>query len=549
MFRIDRWWSTSILALTCTVVGCRAAAVDPATLLEGKTLLADLTRLASDEFEGRAPGSAGEQKTVEFLTAAFKAAGLAPGNPDGTYAQAVPLVGITADRNQTLTITKGSQTLTLKPLTDFVAFTKRVVDHADIDAEMVFVGYGATAPEYDWDDIKGMDLKGKVLIFLVNDPPGSDIFGGRAMTYYGRWTYKFEQAARLGAAGAFIVHDTEPAGYPWEVVTGSWTGEQFDLATPDKNMGRASVEGWLHLNQAGAIFSLAGLDLAAQREAARDRSFKPVPLGVTARLAFANSLRTVDSLNVVGRLMGTEAPDEHVVLMGHWDHLGRDSSLTGDQIYNGAQDNASGTAALIAIARAFKDAHVTPRRSLLFLAVTAEEQGLLGSRYYAEHPLYPADSTVAAINMDALNMSGRTRDITVVGMGQSTLDSLAAKHAAAQNRTLRADPEPEKGFYYRSDHFEFAKVGVPAFYAEGGIDAVGHPEGWGLAQRKDYTDNRYHKPADEVQQSWDLSGVIEDLQLLTRMAHELASGREWPEWSRTSEFRALREAQRRGAQP
>lgn len=538
-----------LAAVAVLTAACRTESVDPGTVLDQQAFLADVARLASDEFEGRAPGSSGETKTVEHLTAGFKAAGFQPGNPDGTYVQAVPLVGITADRNPVLTIAKGSQTLTLKPLTDFVAFTKRVVDQASIDAELVFVGYGATAPEYDWDDIKGADLKGKVLVFLVNDPPGADIFGGRAMTYYGRWTYKFEQAARLGAAGAFIVHETEPAGYPWEVVTGSWTGEQFDLATPDKNMGRASIEGWLHLNQVNTIFSMAGLDFTAQKEAARTRAFKPVPLGVTASITVNNTLRTVNSYNVVARLVGTEAPDEHVVLMAHWDHLGKDTTLTGDQIYNGAQDNATGTAALLAIARAFRDAKAAPRRSVLLLAVTAEEQGLLGSRYYAEHPLYPLPTTVAALNMDALYMFGRTKDLTVVGMGQSSLDTLAAKLAAGQQRTLRADPEPEKGFYYRSDHFEFAKVGVPAFYTESGIEGVDKPEGFGLAQRKDYTDNRYHKPADEVQSSWDASGAMEDIQLMTRMAYELASGAEWPEWNRSSEFRGVREAQRRGARP
>jgi Zn-dependent M28 family amino/carboxypeptidase len=529
-----------VLNLAVTA-GCGTTA-DPADTIHAASLLADVKLLASDEFGGRAPGSPGEARTVEFLTRAFQTMGLEPGNPDGTYVQRVPLVGITAAPDMTLTIVTPRGTEPLAPRADFVAWTKRVVEEASIDAELVFVGHGVTAPEYQWDDFKGEDVSGKVLVFLVNDPPGGDIFGGDAMTYYGRWTYKFEQAARLGAAGAFIVHDTVPAGYPWDVVTGSWTGEQFDLATPDRNMGRAAIEGWITLDRARSVATMAGLDFDDLRQRARTREFRPVPLGARARLTVRNTLRTIDSSNVVARLPGTDAPDEVVIYLAHWDHLGTDPDLAGDTVYNGAVDNATGTAGLLAIARAFAGMRPAPRRSVLFLAVTAEEQGLLGSRYYARQPLYPPERTVAAINMDGLNVIGPTRDLTVIGMGQSSLDGLAARHAAASGRVLRPDAEPEKGFYYRSDHFELAKAGIPAFYADAGIDVIGQPAEWALEQRRLYTERDYHKPSDEVRDSWNLEGAVEDLRLFARMGIDLAQGTGWPAWSETSEFRAVREA-------
>ncbi len=507
------------------------------------TLLAAIERLASDEFEGRAPGSPGETLTVAYLTDQFQALGLDPGNPNGTWVQNVPLVGITPADGDTMTITGGGQSREYQPGVDYVAYTKRVVDEVEIDAEFVFVGYGAVAPEYDWNDFKDVDVTGKILLFLVNDPPSDTLFGGDAMTYYGRWTYKHEIAAAQGAAGALVIHETGPAGYPWEVIGSSPYGESFDLVADDRNMSRAAIEGWIQRDATAALFEMAGLDFEAEKAKAAAADFQPVALGVTGRTRVRNTLRTIDSQNVAALLPGSESPDEVVLYMAHWDHLGKDDSLTGDQVYNGAADNATGTAGLIELARAFTQGEL-PRRSVLFLAVTAEEQGLLGSRYYGENPLYSAAQTVAALNMDVLNQWGRTRDMTVVGMGQSALDDVAAEVAIRLGRVLNPDPEPEKGFYYRSDHFSFARVGVPAFYADPGVDYLDKPAGYGLEKRDEYTNNDYHAVSDEVKADWDLSGALDDLTLMYQMGAGLAASDDWPEWSATSEFRAIREQQR-----
>ncbi len=553
---MERRMKVTAAALVLTVAcaggaaqeGGSGAAAPPAEIAAGisaETLLAATETLASDEFEGRAPGSEGETKTVAFLTEQFSALGLTPGNPDGTWVQQVPLVGITPLPGDRLVVTAGGESRTLEPAADYVATTKHVVDEVSVsDAEFVFVGYGARAPEYDWDDFGETDLGGKILLFLVNDPPLDDIFGGPAMTYYGRWTYKHEIAAELGAAGAFVIHETGPAGYPWEVVGSTPYAESFDLVAADDNLSRATVEGWVQRATAEMLFEMAGLDFETAKQQAADRAFLPIPLGVTGSLRIRNELRRIDSDNVVAKVEGSGAPDEVVMYVAHWDHMGVDPSLEGDQIFNGAADNATGTAGLIEIARAFTEAPEPPRRSILFLAVTAEEQGLLGSRHYGENPLYPAAQTVAALNMDVLNQWGRTRDLTIVGMGQSGLDAVAAEVAAGLGRTLAPDPEPEKGFYYRSDHFSFARVGIPAFYADPGVEYIGKPEGYGIEKRTEYNVNDYHQVSDEVKPDWDLSGALEDLTFLYRMGARLADGDEWPAWSETSEFRAVREAQR-----
>ena len=516
-----------------------------ATGITADTLLAATETLASDEFEGRAPGSEGETKTVAYLTEQFSALGLTPGNPDGTWVQDVPLVGITPLPGDNLVVTAGGESRTLEPAVDYVAATKHVVDEVEVsDAEFVFVGYGARAPEYDWDDFGDTDVSGKILLFLVNDPPLDDIFGGPAMTYYGRWTYKHEIAAELGAAGSMVIHETGPAGYPWEVVGSTPYAESFDLVAADDNLSRATVEGWVQRATAEALFEMGGLDFEEAKQQAADRAFEPIPLGVTGSLRVRNELRRIDSQNVVAKIEGSGAPDEVVMYVAHWDHMGVDPNLDGDQIFNGAADNATGTAGLIEIARAFIHAEEPPRRSILFLAVTAEEQGLLGSRHYGENPLYPTAQTVAALNMDVLNQWGRTRDMTIVGMGQSELDGVAADVAARLGRTLAPDPEPEKGFYYRSDHFSFAKAGIPAFYADPGVEYIDKPEGYGIEKRTEYTANDYHKVSDEVKPDWDLSGALEDLTFMYHMGARLAATDEWPAWSETSEFRAIREAQR-----
>ena len=503
--------------------------------------------LSSDEYQGRAPGTKGEDLSVAYIEDQFKKIGLKPGNTDGTYIQKVPLVGITADPAP-LRFTKGGQTQTLKWKDDVVAWTKHVADAASINnSELVFVGYGVVAPEYNWDDYKGVDVSGKTVVMLINDPPVEGAFAGKAMTYYGRWTYKYEIGAEKRAAAVLIVHETGPAGYPFDVVQSKVT-EQFDLVTPDKNMGRVNIEGWITLDRAKALFKLAGQDLDTLKQQAATRAFKPVPLGVTASMTLHNKLRTIDSRNVVAKLEGSDPQrnNEYVVYTAHWDHFGIGPEVNGDTIYHGAKDNAVGCGGLIEIARAFTQLPTPPRRSILFISVTAEEQGLLGSQYYATAPIYPLAKTLANINMDGLNVHGRTRDLTLIGLGASDLDDYTAAAAGEQGRTIRPDPEPEKGFYYRSDHFNFAKQGVPALDPDEGVDFIGKPPGYGQKVRDDYTEHRYHKPQDVVTPDWDLTGAREDLRVFFAVGYRVAQADRFPEWKPGNEFKAKRDAMLKG---
>jgi Zn-dependent M28 family amino/carboxypeptidase len=517
--------------------------------IDSDALLAHTKKLSSDEFEGRAPGSKGEELSVNYLVDQFMKVGLKPGNTDRSYVQAVPLVGITPDPAP-LVFKRGGQQQTLKWKDDVVAWTKHVAATASLDnSELVFVGYGVVAPEYNWDDYKGLDVKGKTLVMLVNDPPVPDAsnpneldpktFGGKAMTYYGRWTYKYEIAAQKGAAGALIIHETIPAGYGFNVIQGK-TGEQFDLVTPDKNMGRVSIEGWITLDQAKTLLQSAGQDFDALKKQASTREFKPVPLGATASMTIHNKQRTIDSRNVLAKIEGSDPKlkDEYVVYTAHWDHFGKGP----EGIFHGAEDDALGCAALIEVARAFTKLPSPPRRSILFLAVTAEEQGLLGSQYYAVTPIYPLAKTVANINMDSWNVHGRTKDMTLVGFGASDLDDYARDAAAEQGRVVHGDAEPEKGFYYRSDHFNFAKEGVPALDPSGGIDYLGKPPDYGQKVRDEWTEHRYHTPRDVVMPDWDLSGTNEDLKVLFAVGYRVAQADKMPEWKPGNEFRAKREA-------
>jgi Zn-dependent M28 family amino/carboxypeptidase len=512
-------------------------------------LLAETKVLSSDAFEGRAPGTKGEDLSVNYLADQFKKAGLKPGNTDGTYFQPVPLVGITPTPAP-LVFKKGGQTQTLKWKDDVVAWTKHVADSAAVqDSELVFVGYGVVAPEFDWDDYKGVDVEGKTIVMLVNDPPVPDpandkeldpkTFGGKAMTYYGRWTYKYEMAAQKGAAGALIVHETGPAGYGFNVVQGK-TGEQFDLVTPDKNMGRAAVEGWITLDSAKALLKSAGQDFDALKAKAATREFTPVPLGTTASMTIANKLRTINSRNVIAKLEGSDPKlkDEYVVYTAHWDHFGK----TADGIFHGAEDDGLGCAALIEMGRAFTKLSPPARRSILFLAVTAEEQGLLGSQFYSVTPIYPLAKTVADINMDSWNTHGRTKDVTLTGYGASELDDYARDAAAEQGRIVHGDAEPEKGFYYRSDHFNFAKQGVPALDIAGGVDYIGKPPEFSARMRKEWTEQRYHTPLDVVMPDWDLSGTRDDLAVLFAVGQRVAQADKFPEWKAGNEFKAKRDA-------
>lgn len=523
-------------------------------------VLAHTKILSSDKFEGRAPGTDGEDLTVTYLVDQFKKIGLKPGNTDGTYIQKVPLVGITPEPAP-LIFKKGNAETTLKWKDDVVAWTKHVAPSASIDnSELVFVGYGVVAPEYNWDDYKGLDVKGKTLVMLVNDPPvpsptnpselDDNTFGGRAMTYYGRWTYKYEIAAEKGAAGVLLIHESGPAGYPFDVVQSKVT-EQFDLVTPDKNMGRVAVEGWITLDQGRNLLKMAGQDFDALKAQAATRDFTPVPLGVRASMTIKNTLRTIDSRNVLARLEGRDPAlrDQYVIYMAHWDHLGVGPAVNGDSIYNGAKDNAVGTAGLLEIARAFTRLPTHPKRSILFLAVTAEEQGLLGSEYYSVTPVYPLAKTAAAINMDGLNVTGRTKDLTLIGFGASQLDDYAADAAGEQGRVIRGDPEPEKGFYYRSDHFNFAKLGVPALFPDEGIDYIGKPAGYGETVRSNYTEHDYHMPSDEVKPDWDLSGAHEDLKVFFAVGYRVAEADAFPEWRPGNEFLERREQMLKANQP
>ena len=514
--------------------------------MSASTYAEAIRTLSSDAFEGRGLSSPGEDRTVQYLVDEFRSVGLEPGNGDSFY-QDVPLVALTGEGGPTLTIRGGGATHEYASVDDHVAWTKRVAAGAAIDdSELVFVGYGVVAPEYGWNDYEGVDAAGKTVVILVNDPgfatQDESLFRGNSMTYYGRWTYKFEEAARQGAEGAIVVHEDEPAGYPWEVVSGSWTGPQFDLVRDDDNMGRVAIEGWVRGDVAREIFASGGHDYDELKEAAARQGFSAVPLGVTASISVTNDIQRSASRNVLGLLRGRERPDEYVVYMAHWDHLGRGTDDMEDPIFNGAFDNATGTAGLLELARAYGALPEPPSRSVLFLAVTAEEQGLLGSDYYASYPVYPTSQTVAAINMDGLNKDGPMRDITVVGIGNSELDDYLEEAAAAVGRTLRPDPEPEKGFFYRSDHFSFAKVGIPSLYTDAGIDHVEHGVEWTLEQREDYTLNRYHKPSDEFDPSWDLTGALDDLGLLFRTGYRIADSDEWPNWRDGNEFRAIRDA-------
>jgi Zn-dependent M28 family amino/carboxypeptidase len=529
--------------------------IDPAAIL------AHTKNLSADEFQGRFPGTAGEEKTVNYITAEFQKLGLKPGNTDGTYVQKVPLVGITGAEAKPLTIAGSKERTTLKWKDDVVAWTKHVAEGASIaDSEMVFVGYGVVAPEYNWDDFKGIDLKGKTMVVLVNDPQVPDasdpskldskVFNGTAMTYYGRWTYKYEEAARRGAAGVFIVHEEKPAGYPYEVVQG-FLGERFDLITPTKNMDRSSIEGWFSLPTATRVLKMAGQDFDALKKQATSRDFKPVPLGLKASMALRNKIKTVDSRNVLAKLEGSDPAlkNEYVVYSAHWDHLGicdPDPDNKADTICNGAIDNASGVASLLEMARAFTQISPAPKRSILFLMVTAEEQGLLGSEYYAVTPVYPLAKTLANINVDGVNQWGRTKDITVIGLGASDLDDYLREAAAEQNRTLRPDPESEKGFYYRSDHFNFAKQGVPALYADTGVEFIGKPPSYSEEKRDQYTKKDYHQASDEVKPDWDLSGAAEDTTLIMAVGYRVANADKFPDWKPGNEFKAKRDAALKG---
>ncbi|MES2264508.1 MAG: M28 family peptidase [Pseudomonadota bacterium] len=542
--------------LALALSGASALAAAPTVYrIDGAHLLNHIKTLASDEFEGRAPGTHGETVTIAYLQEQFRKIGLLPGNPDGSYLQKVPLVHITSA--PTLSYTAGGKSTTLTFPDDFVAWSPRTDKKVNIaKSELVFVGYGVRAPEFHWDDYKGADLRGKTLLMLINDPPlpdpkhpsrlDSSMFGGNAMTYYGRWTYKYEMAARLGAAAALIVHETRPAGYPYEVVRNSWGRGNFAIQGNGDAPGFPAIPGWLQQDRARDLLQAAGHDFDALKKAALSRDFKPVPLGVSINLGSVNAWSELASHNVVGRIEGSDPKlkDEYVIYSAHWDHFGIDDSLPGPrtrQIFHGALDNASGVAALLEVAQAYQSLPVAPKRSVLFVLTTAEERGLLGAQYYARHPLYPLAKTVLNINLDGLNVWGRTRDIELAGYGKSTADDIVASVAKQQGRVARADGNPDQGNFYRSDQFEFARAGVPVVYTRGGRDFIDKPPGY-AARLERYAVQEYHTVGDVVQPDWDLRGAVQDIGLLFQVGYRVAQGRDTPQWKAGAEYKAVREA-------
>jgi Zn-dependent M28 family amino/carboxypeptidase len=539
--------------LPLLLLGTAASAqVAPAPAISVDTLKSVTQELSSDAYEGRAPTTPAEDKTVAYIVKRFEAAGLKPGNK-GSWTQDVPMVEITAGNVAPYVFTGGKTPVSLAYRTDMVAGTYRVAPKSAVaNSDVVFVGYGVTAPEQGWDDYAGVDVRGKTVVILINDPDWQTMsregpFEGRAMTWYGRWPYKFENAAKHGAAAAIIVHDTEPAAYPWAVVQSSWTGPQLELDEKGDHLDQSQVIGWIQKGAAERVFASAGKDYVALVAAAKVKGFKAVPLGLKMSASFDNTIRRQASKNVIGVLPGTAAPADTVLYTAHWDHLGRCDAVDGDDICNGALDNASGVAGLVALAEAQAKAGPA-KRSIAFMAVTAEESGLLGSRYYAEHPIYPLARTVGGVNMDGLNIIGPAKDFVLVGAGKSEIEDLAKPFVTAQRRVIGTEANPERGSYYRSDHFSFAKLGVPMLDGGSGEDLVTGGTAAGHAAREDYVAHRYHKPQDQYDPRWDWSGAIQDLAIYYGLGRKLADDTGlWPNWYKTAEFRAIRDRDRAGA--
>tara|TARA_X000000950_G_scaffold67988_1_gene83987 strand:- start:1378 stop:3003 length:1626 start_codon:yes stop_codon:yes gene_type:complete len=501
--------------------------------------------LASDEFEGRAPGTAGGEKTKSYIANHFESLGL--NSFGGSYLMPVNLTGINLNVDESyFNLSVNGEMVDINYRTDVVYGTTRQIEEVAFDdSDLVFVGYGVNAPEYDWNDYK-VDVTGKTVVMLINDPgfelKGTE-FNGKAMTYYGRWTYKFEEAARQGAAGVLIIHETAPASYPWGVVENGWSGEQLNLTFADRNLDRSALEGWITLDMAEQLFAELGSSYDEMKSLALSKDFQPVAMeGMKLSSKMVSSIRTSDSHNVVGYVEGSEAPEEFVLIMGHWDHMGVDESLEGDQIYNGAVDNATGTAAVMHMAETFSKRK--PKRSVAFIGLTAEESGLLGSAYLVENAPFEYRNVIGGLNLDAFPAIGKSKDITIIGYGASELEAVLDKHASVQGKYLAPDKSPEAGFFYRSDHINFAKKGIPMIYADPGIDLVDGGIEKGLELARNYTANDYHKPTDEVRDDWDWEGIEQDMDIFTNFIDDLANSDEYPNWYIKSEFRALRDASR-----
>ena len=502
--------------------------------------------LASDDFQGRAPSTEGEEKSISYLAEQFKKIGLEPGNK-GSYFQEVSLMKITADTNMKLDVKGGKGNISLRFSTDFIGGTPQKKETVQIDnSDIVFVGYGINSPENSWNDYEGIDVKGKTVLMLVNDPgyatSDTALFNGKSMTYYGRWTYKFEEAARQGASAAIIIHETNAAAYPWAVVQNSWSGSQFYLIDNELSNSNLQLQSWVTTASAQKLFALAGLDYSMITGSAARRGFKPVDMKLRASVSIKNKVEYTKSNNVAAVWPGTDQSDECIIYSAHWDHFGINPALKGDSILNGAVDNATGTAAIIEIAEAFTKLPERQNRSILFLSVTCEEQGLLGSKFYAENPLFPLNKTVAVINIDAMNILGKTKDMTIVGFGNSKLDDYTVSVLKKYNRYANPDPTPEKGSYFRSDHFSFAKVGVPSLYLAKGIDDVIHGKEWGLAESEKWVNENYHKPGDNYEpEKWNFDGMVEDIKVYFEVGYDLSIIKDFPDWATGSPFKPLRD--------
>ncbi len=557
--------SVSYIALSVLAAIGSLTAAEPPTLppkvasdaINAADLLKHIKVLASDKFEGRAPGSKGEELAVNYISEQFKALGLKPGNPNGTYTQEVPLAGITSAPTASFSV--GGKTTTLKFPEEYVASSARLQPELKAEStDIVFVGYGVVAPEYGWDDYKDVDVRGKTILMLINDPAIPDpadptrldanMFKGRAMTYYGRWSYKYEIAAQKKAAAAIIIHETEPAAYPYSVVMTSWAKENFEIDAPNKNMDAVPVRSWITLDVAKKLLADSGQDFDALKKTALSKEFRPVSLEAKATFDVKQTVRSFKSRNVVAKIDGSDPKlkDEWIVYTAHWDHLGRHEELKGDQIFNGALDNASGVASILEIAQAYRKLPSATKRSVLFMATTAEEAGLLGAKYYASKPLYPLEKTLADINIDGVNAWGKTADIEDVSDGNSTLDEMLANAAARHARLMKPNSQPEKGSFYRADHFEFSKLGVPSLYPGSGKEVIGKPAGFGIEKRNEYIAKHYHQPSDEVNPAWDLSGAADDAVLLFEVGYQVANGDRYPEWTLGTEFKAKRDEMMKG---
>ncbi len=532
----------TLLPAATAAQGASKGAAGPITATE---IDGDLRFISSDLLEGRAPATRADKLTTEYIADQLRGAGVEPG-VNGSYFQTVPIDVVKADPSSIKVSATGKSTMTLKSSEDVVVFAGSAVEKSSARGELVYVGYGASAPEYRWDDYKGMDLKGKILLVLVNDPPASaaepKLFGGKAMTYYGRWTYKYGEAERRGAAGVLIVHTTEAASYPWHTVVGSWSGEQRMLPRDASSAPPLGMRGWITDSAATALLKGAGLDMARLRKDAESRDFKPVSTGINIDFSARNTVNHLSSANVVGVVRGRDSKltHEYVAISAHWDHLGIGVPVDGDSIYNGAIDNASGVASVLAIARAAAKMPST-RRSMLFLFVTAEESGLLGSQYYGEHPTVPAANIVADFNLDVVTVSGRVRDLDVMGDNKSSLGPMLAALVRPQGMKLSPDAHPEAGHFYRSDHFSLAKVGIPSVSIGAGQDYIGKPRDFGEKANTDYNAHRYHQPADAYSPDFDLSGAAQISNIVLKFARTLGNAPVTPTWNADAEFKAARE--------